>query len=172
MIAISETETTEKALIFRAPNVNDANEVYNLIRESKPLDLNSRYNYLLLCDHFQDTCIIAEAGGHVCGFISGYFHPKKTNTFFLWQIATHSNMRKKGLGRQMLDNLFARPEMKGIAWLETTISPSNTASQGFFRSFAAAHGAECTESLYYNVDLFGDEGHEEECLFRIGPLSH
>lgn len=59
-------------LTLRQPEKADGLRVYELIEQSPPLDLNSCYSYLLHSWHFADTCILAEEGDILAGYISGY----------------------------------------------------------------------------------------------------
>jgi L-2,4-diaminobutyric acid acetyltransferase len=61
--------------VCRKPTPADAADIHALVEECKPLDVNSTYAYLLLCSHFASTCIVAEDGRGLAGFISGYCKP-------------------------------------------------------------------------------------------------
>ena len=156
-------------LTFREPGLGDGATIYELVRRSPPLDLNSRYCYLLVCDHFSETCVVAEHRSQVVGFISAYPHPKNQDTLFVWQVVVEEPMRGRGLAGAMLDHLLSRENSKA-SHMETTVTPSNRASLRFFESFADVRGAECLRLPYMVEDLFGDDVHEEEVLLRIGPL--
>jgi len=159
-----------EALSFRTPELGDGAAVYELVKHSPPLDLNSRYCYLLLCDHFNTTCIVAEHLSQIVGFISSYPHPKKPATLFVWQVAVAEAMRGRGVADAMLDRIL----QDGAPWascIETTVTPSNRASLRFFQSFADTRGATCHRRSYLTGDLFGAGTHEEEILLRIGPLN-
>jgi len=156
--------------VFRLPSANDADEVYRLIKVCKPLDLNSRYTYLLLCDHFRDTCVIADIKDRIFGVVLGYRHPRKPNTLFVWQIAVEPNKRKRGIALSMLQQLLNRDYLNNISYVEATAIPSNEASAALFRSFGNQLEAPLEERVYFPSDLFGKDNHEEEVLFRIGPI--
>lgn len=152
-----------------APNIDDGAAVYQLVKRSPPLDLNSRYSYLLLCDHFSETCILARHGSQVAGFISAYRHPRKPDTLFVWQVAVAEEMRGRGLAGLMLERILLKTPW--ASWIETTVTPSNRASISFFQAFADARGAGCHRQPYMTEDLFDTDAHEEEMLLRIGPLN-
>ena len=62
-----------KTHLLREPRRKDGAAIHQLIAECPPLDLNSLYAYLLLCEHNRGTCVLAEsAGGRIDGFISAY----------------------------------------------------------------------------------------------------
>ncbi len=162
----------ENPYFFREPRIGDSRHIHNLIGNSRPLDLNSLYCYLLLADHFRKTCIVAERDGNILGFISAYLHPLKENTLFVWQVAVDETVRKQGVGSRMLEELLKRPELKFVSNLETTVNPSNRSSQSLFESFAKRLGVSCNMSILFSEDLFGDADHEAEILFRIGPFDN
>jgi L-2,4-diaminobutyric acid acetyltransferase len=158
------------ALSLRQPVRKDGAALYELIAACPPLDLNSRYAYMLLCEHFAQTCVIAEADGEVVGAVTGYVLSDRPDTLFIWQLAVAQPMRGQKLGRRMLEHLLQRCIVsRHINWLEATISPSNQASRKLFTELAARHGAGCTTSALFPANDFGESGHEEECLYRIGP---
>lgn len=167
--------TEENDILIRAPRLEDGAAMHALIKACPPLDVNSAYLYFLVCDHFRATSVVAELEGKVVGCISAYRRPDRPEVLFIWQVAVHSDARGQGLGRRMLDAAAARSDAKHAKWMETTISPSNTASRRLFASWAESQGLEITEEPYLEPDHFHaggtDETHEAECLFRIGPLS-
>jgi hypothetical protein len=76
---------------MRLPTRKDGAAIHHLISECPPLDLNSLYAYLLLGEHFSDTCVLAEsAGGRINGFISAYVIPTRPDVLFVWQVAVHA----------------------------------------------------------------------------------
>lgn len=163
---------TAPDLSLRQPVRKDAAALYELIAACPPLDLNSRYAYMLLCEHFAETCVIAEADGIVIGTVTAYVPPGREDTLFVWQVAVDPNMRGQHLGRRMLEHLLQRcVASRRISWIEATISPSNQASRKLFTELAARHGACCTTSALFSADEFGESGHEEECLYKLGPWS-
>jgi len=152
--------------------LKDSPAVYDLIDHCKPLDLNSRYAYMLVCTHFKDTSIVYENSGEIRGFISGYIDPREENTLFIWQVAVHSTVRGKGAALQMLRNLLTRENFDHIEYIETTISPSNKPSQNLFHRFTSDLKAEIKVQPYFAKELFGEEVHEDEELYRIGPFNN
>lgn len=168
--------TTTKALLsplcLRNPTVTDAAQISNLVRESDALDANSRYAYLLLCDHFADTCLVASAGELVYGFVSAYRPPNRPGTIFVWQIGIAAAVRRRGLAKQLLHQLVALPACREVRYLEATVTPSNAASRRLFQSFAADLDVPCRIERCFTAEMFGCGKHEEEELFRIGPFAN
>lgn len=156
--------------ILREPRISDGASLYNLIRACPPLDLNSPYAYLLLCAHHAATCVVAESGNGLAGFVSAYRPPAARDTVFVWQVAVAPAARRQGLALSMLQHLLARPALADCRWLETTITPSNRASRRVFDALAAELGAAGEESTYFTQENFKDQDHEPEMLIRMGPL--
>lgn len=152
------------------PSAADAAAVHALIAQCKPLDLNSTYAYLLLCHHFSNTCVVARRGNDVVGFISGYILPDDSQTFFVWQVAVHPDARGASLGARMLRHLLTREPASSTRYMETTVSPSNTASRRMFKRFAVSVDAPINEQMLFDREAFGREDHEEEALLKIGPF--
>jgi L-2,4-diaminobutyric acid acetyltransferase len=151
------------------PAVADGAALWRMARDSKVLDLNSSYSYLLWCRDFAATSAVArDEHGEPVGFITGYVRPGRPGTLLVWQVAVDEAHRGRGLAAALLDGLVARiaPEC-----VETTITPGNTASERLFTSFAERHGARLEREVLFDAGLFPDEQHDPEVLYRIGPLS-
>src|SRR3546814_14353168 len=96
-------------LQLRAPRRSDGAALHRLVSEWPPLDVNSLYAYLLLCEHFSATCVVAEsAGGRTDGFVSAYLPPARPDVIFVWQVAVHSRARGQRLASAILCELLQR----------------------------------------------------------------
>lgn len=167
----AEPETAATAEIaFSAPSIAHGAEIRRLVSACPPLDLNSTYAYLLLCEHFADTCVRAEAGGETVGFVSAYRPPRQPDVLFVWQVAVAVPMRGRKLAARMLRELLRRNTVRGCRHLETTVSPSNQPSRRMFHALARDLGAPLAERVLFREQDFGREGHEQETLIRIGPI--
>lgn len=155
---------------LRAPTKQDGQAIHQLIKQCPPLDLNSVYTYLLLCEHFEQTCVVAEVDGRLCGFVSAYLHPQHPDVLFIWQVAVHERARGMGVGQQMLTSLLRRPSTRQVRFLETTVGPENVPSRRMFQALAKGCRADVEESALFESGLFGPGGHDDECLLRIGPI--
>jgi L-2,4-diaminobutyric acid acetyltransferase len=160
-----------EAIFLRTPRLGDGAAIHELVKDSPPLDVNSRYCYLLLCDHFGESCIIAECKSNIVGFISAYGHPQKQDTLFVWQVAVTEGMRGQGLAGVMLDRILSNSG-PWVTFVETTVTPSNRLSLRFFQTFAERRNVSCRQQMYMKSDLFGNDFHEDEFLLRIGPLKY
>jgi L-2,4-diaminobutyric acid acetyltransferase len=157
-------------LILRKPTRSDGADLHELIGRCPPLDLNSGYAYLLLCEHHADTCVVAELNGRLVGAVTAYYPPSHPNTLFVWQVAVAPAMQGQRLASRMLDRLIERCASEhGLHAVEATISPSNVASRKLFTGFATRHGVNIAGSLLFSAADFGGRGHEEEWLYQIGP---
>lgn len=154
-------------ITFRTPSDEDGAAVWALIRACKPLDENSLYCNLIQCDHFRDTCILAEIEGQVVGWISAYRVPSDPDTLFVWQVAVSDRARGRGLGRKMLFELLEREACDGVMRLQTTITPDNKASWGLFRGFARRLGARLTDEPHYTREDHFQGRHATEHMVTI-----
>ncbi|MBB5931200.1 diaminobutyrate acetyltransferase [Streptomyces echinatus] len=160
-------------LLIDRPAMTDGASLWRLAKDSKTLDLNSSYSYLLWCRDFAGTSAVARgADGEPVGFITGYVRPDHPRTLLVWQVAVDSAHRGHGIAAKLLDGLTARlVTERGITEVETTITPGNTASERLFTSFAARHGAQVEREVLFGAELFPDGPHDPEVLYRIGPLT-
>jgi L-2,4-diaminobutyric acid acetyltransferase len=158
--------------LLRRPQLKDGKAVHALVKRSPPLDLNSAYNYFLLCSHFAETCVVSELDGEVAGFLSAYRLPEDPQTLFIWQVAVDESLRGHGMAGRMLDEVLARPVCAQVNYIETTVSPSNRPSRRVFEHFAERRAAQWHEEVFLSREDFGGDEHEEEVLFRIGPFSN
>src|SRR5699024_11825128 len=95
---MTKTKEQEGELGFCKPTKDDGAEVWELIKHTGVLDLNSSYSYLMWCEIFSETSIVVEREGNTVGFISGFIHPDQPDTLFIWQVAVDASERGK-IGR-------------------------------------------------------------------------
>jgi L-2,4-diaminobutyric acid acetyltransferase len=144
------------------------------------LDVNSCYAYLLLCEHFRDTCLVAEpadaaaaAKRGLAAFVAAFRPPNRPEAVFVWQIGVARWAQKRGLAKQLLLELIDLPGCRDAQFMEATVAPSNLASQCLFASVADEIGVaiECIEGFVTSdFDNPSNAAHEPEPLYRIGPL--
>ncbi len=154
--------------IIRQVTVADIKHVYRLLVANRPyVGLNSRYTYFLLARDFSDTCSVAECDGKIVAFCTCYVPPKRKDTLFNWEIVVDETYRGHGLQRRMLLRQILLSE---VTYFEATVNPSNAASKCSFHKLAEMLHAGCHEELLFSQADFGNDGHEEEVLYRIGPI--
>ena len=168
---LSNKMKQDPSTMFRQPTVEDGPFIFDLVVRSKPLDVNSRYLYLLQCSHFANTCAVMESDGFVQAFISAYVLPEQLNTLFIWQIAVDASQRGKGIGSQLVNHLLKRVHLSNIQYIEATVNPSNNASRNLFKSLARKSNCDIQESMLFEAELFGEDAHEAEMLIRVGPFN-
>ncbi|MBN7785778.1 diaminobutyrate acetyltransferase [Ponticoccus gilvus] len=146
---VSDPET--RVPLLRKPRSTDGAAIWELVRNCPPLDQNSMYANLIQADHFRDTCVVAELDGEIVGWISGHMIPGQ-DAFFVWQVAVGEKARGMGLGKKMLVHLVRRPECITAETLKTTITESNKASWGMFRSFARSIGGSLWDRPHFEEE--------------------
>ena len=157
-------------LTFRAPTSEDGADVWDLIRKSGPLDENSMYCNIVQCDHFADTCVIAELDGVIVGWISAFIPPDEPDTLFVWQVAVGESARGRGVAKKMLTELFDRPVCADVTQLKTTITADNDASWALFNSFAENMDAELDHEPHYEEDSHFGGRHATEYMVTISDI--
>jgi diaminobutyrate acetyltransferase len=167
---ITPVRSDPEGLDLRSPSVEDGAALWRIAAESKVLDLNSSYAYLLWCRDFAESSVVATVDGEPVGFVTGFIRPNRPDTLMVWQVAVDAGVRGRGLAKRMLDHLVDRLAGRSVRWMETTVTPDNQASARLFASFAEARDAELVREPAFGAELFPDE-HESEVLFRIGPLA-
>lgn len=171
-----KSETTQvippREIHFRPLREGDGIHLWRIARDSKVLDVNSSYAYVLWARDFAQTSTVCEVDGVPAGFVTGYLRPSDPRTLFVWQVAVDAAHRGRGLALRMLEHLFRRAAESGATHLETTISPSNTASQVLFRALARNLGTDITRQDLFPPTLFTADanpgGHEAEDLYTVG----
>ena len=153
--------------VLRQPSAKDGAEIWKLVRACKPLDENSMYCNLLQCDHFAETCVLAEISGKPVGWVSAYVMPNQPDTLFVWQVAVSSEARGRGLGALMLNDILRRTQCDDVSRLQTTITADNEASWALFRKFARLQGSKLDIEPYYTQGLHFQERHKTENLVTI-----
>ena len=158
--------------LLRAPTTEDGADIWRLA-SSCGLDPNSPYLYLLWCRDFADTSVIATVDESSVGFISGFRRPAEPETLFVWQVAVAKQWRRQGLALSLLAHLRDRLAPAGLRFVEASVTSSNDASVGLFRSLAASSGTELMSSELFGADLFPSESpHDAEVLVRVGPFAN
>lgn len=155
--------------VIDQPSISDGAAIWRIARDSRKLDLNSSYAYLMWCHDFADTSAVARVDSDVVGFVIGYRRPTRPDTVVVWQIAVDASQRGRGTAGELLDALVGRLIEQGVRHLETTITPDNAASNALFASLARRWGTTMDRAGTFEAGEFPDE-HESEIRFRIGPF--
>ncbi|MFO7778276.1 MAG: diaminobutyrate acetyltransferase [Nitriliruptoraceae bacterium] len=155
---------------LREPRPDDAAALWQLVRDSGSLDLNSAYVYLLICtDHAATSVIATDAQDEPVGFVAAYRPPPDPDAAFVWQIGVAERARGRGLATRLLRAMLAREANRDARLLTATVTPDNQASLALFHGVAAELSARIDEEERFPSRVF-PEGHEPEIELRIGPL--
>ncbi|MFB6985986.1 diaminobutyrate acetyltransferase [Streptomyces sp. NPDC056178] len=152
--------------------MEDGAAIWRIARDSEVLDLNSSYSYLLWCRDFAETSVVArDETGEPIAFVTGYLRPDRPGTLVVWQVAVDHGRRGTGLAGKLLDALTSRvAAVQGLASVETTVTPDNTASDRLFTSYAQRHDVALEREVLFEGELFPEGTHLPEVLYRIGPF--
>ncbi|GAB4085570.1 diaminobutyrate acetyltransferase [Myceligenerans cantabricum] len=153
---------------LKEPTIEDGSAMWRIARDSRTLDLNSSYAYVLWARDFAATSVIATVDGQPAGFLTGYVRPAEPTTLMVWQVAVDAAFRGRRLAARMLDHVVS--SVPRCTYLETTITADNAASIALFTSFAQARGAVVERTPLFTEEMLG-RGHDTEHLFRIGPVA-
>lgn len=167
----SNNKNRDNTLLIRHAKTEDGQKIWRLVKSSGILDLNSAYCYLLLCTHFNNTCLVAETDNEVIGFVTAYKIPDNETTLFIWQTGVAEQARGQGIAKKLLHTLLGSSHCKNINKIQATISPSNTASMALFRALARELETGLVEEKYFDSGLFPGQQHEKENLVTIGTLN-
>ncbi|SFP57169.1 diaminobutyrate acetyltransferase [Salibacterium halotolerans] len=163
------TTVTMDSLTFEKPRVEDGADMWELVKNST-LDLNSSYKYIMMCEFFAETCVVAKEKGELAGFVTAFIPPEKQDTVFVWQVGVDPSQRGKGLATRLINELVNRVADKNVKYLEATVTPSNEASQALFHKTARTFNTSCEVSECFAEELFPGDEHEAELTFCIGPI--
>ncbi len=144
--------------------------MFRIVKESKVLDVNSSYSYLMWSKYFNQTSIIAECENNVIGFVSGFLQPESPDTLFIWQVAVDHKHRGKGLATKLIEQLLNQLESEKVNFLEATVTPSNIPSSKLFKGIAKKKDTNYRIFECFSEEQFPDSVHEPEMTYRIGPL--
>lgn len=154
-------------MIIRTTTEQDGGALWNLVKTTGQLELNTSYCYLLMSKLFSQTTLVAELDGQLAGFVMAFQPPEQEDTLFVWQVGVHPAYRGRGLASRLLGALFeVNPDHH---YLEASVTPSNAASLALFRGFAKRRESRCEEGTFLPSHCFPKQ-HETELLLRVGPL--
>lgn len=163
------SRTSVNKINFRTPSIEDGPVVWRLVQATETLEVNTAYFYLMFCDEFQNSCLVAEQAGQVVGVVLGFRRPKSIDTLFCWQIGVLPSVRGQGLATQMLKAWLRLPGNASVTRVQATVAEDNAASDRLFRAFARDLGARCNVTPWLTPQLL-PIGHSVEPLYDISPI--
>lgn len=155
---------------YRTPRIDDGAVLHRIAADTKVLDVNTPYAYVLWCHDFADTSIVAEIDGAPRGFVTGYRKPSDPTVVMVWQVGVDAELRGQGIAAGMLHALFdaVGPD---VTSMQTTISPDNEASQRLFTSVANARGLHISATALFASSDFvvgaASHDHQPEDLYTL-----
>ena len=116
------------------------------------------YCNLLQCDHFAETCVVAEIDSNIVGWISAYILPSEPEA------------RGMGVAKKMLLDLVSRQCCDDVTRLKTTITKKNDASWALFRAFADRMDAPLEHDAHFIRDDHFGGNHDTEYMVTVGAF--
>lgn len=167
------TPSSQSPVVFRHPQIADGARIHRIAADSKVLDTNTPYAYVLWCHDFAQTSIVADIDGATVGFVTGYLRPDEPGVVMVWQVAVDAAARGAGIAAGLLHSLLDAVAPAGAHTLQTTISPDNKASQRLFASVATDRGMTFSRASLFAASDFslGDAlgEHQPEDLYTLAP---
>lgn len=154
-------------MLIRTTTEEDGAALWELVKLTGKLEVNTSYCYLLFSKLFSQTCLVAEIDGQLAGFVMAFQPPEQDDTLFVWQVGVHPAYRGRGLATRLLSALFEENDEQ--QYLEASVTPSNQASLALFRGYAKRRDTRCEEGTFLPSHCFPKQ-HETEMLLRVGPL--
>lgn len=114
--------------------------------------------------------MVAERGGKIVGWVSGYRPPSRPSCFFVWQVAVATGARGEGLARRMITALLAWVPAHDVTHVVTTVTAENQASWALFERLAQDWGAPLEKTCLFDRDVHFAGAHASEWQASIGPL--
>ncbi|WP_413375115.1 diaminobutyrate acetyltransferase [Alkalihalobacillus sp. 1P02AB] len=162
-------EKKTEIIEFLHPSKQDGSAMWEIVNETS-LDQNSAYKYIMMADFFAETCVIAKREDELVGFVTAFRPPNRQDTLFIWQIGVKPSAHGMGIASGLLNYLIKSNVSPKIKFVEATVTPSNDASQALFKKLARVYKTNCEIQPYFKEELFPGDNHEEELMFKVGPI--
>jgi len=119
---------------------SDIPKLQSLIK--KHLDLKEKWvykgepwYYWTLSNLFSETCLVAENGKGIVGFVAAYKDQHTNKEIFIEDLLVDHEVRRVGLGTKLISELIKRAKVIRCDSIWGTIDPKNKVSLSFFKSF-------------------------------------
>src|SRR5699024_5879755 len=145
--------------------------MFRIVEESKVLDVNSSYSYLMWSKYFNETSIVAECEDKVIGFVSGFRQPTSLDTLFVWQVAIDPAFRGLGLATKLIEQLLKQLG-DAVRYLESTVTPSKIPYSKLVKGIAEKNNTNCSIFERISEDEYPEPSHEAEINYRVGPIKY
>ena len=117
---------------IRKAREEDFIKIHNFVSSCGVLEKYPAHVYKIILRYFSDTCLIAEDGDKIAGFVSGFFSQREKHKYFLWQIGVDPALRGRGVGSSILKELEKRLGNKACRLIELSVDPENISSRKLF----------------------------------------
>ncbi len=118
---------------------------------------------------FSTSSWIAEtANGEIAGFLIGYLAPDDPATAVIHLVAVNPNLRRRGVGRELVERFGADVRARGARRLVIVTRPDEPIAVRFLRSLGFEPDAGAGTQLLYGTPAYPDyerEG-EDRAIFR------
>jgi L-2,4-diaminobutyric acid acetyltransferase len=128
--------------LIRLMTESDFPAVWEIVKDSKILDIHTPYTYWAQLNMFPTLMFVAESNSEIVGFVSGIGHFRKDSEAFIWQIGVSEKCRRQGVGMALLSRFREVAKDHGFTRLSLTIADDNPGSKMAFEKFAKAVGSQ------------------------------
>jgi GNAT superfamily N-acetyltransferase len=105
-------------------------------------------------DHFRSTCLVAEQGDELTGFLVGFLCPDHPEEAYVHIVGVHPSFRRAGLAHDLYGRFFALALAQGRTVIRAVTAPMNKASIAFHTGlgFAILPGDEEVDGVPATLD--------------------
>jgi predicted GNAT superfamily acetyltransferase len=113
----------------------------------------------LFFEHFADTSLIAEDDSGLAGFLIGFLSQSRPDEAYIHMVATRSDRRRTGLGRDLYTQFFELARAAGREVVTCITAPINETSiafhtaLGFSASLHPDHEGPGADKIIFRVNL-------------------
>lgn len=81
--------------------------------------------------HFRDTCLAAEIGGELAGFVMGFCSQTEPDAAYIRIVMVGPEHRGRGIGRALYEAFFERASASGRSVIRCVTAPHKSSSLAF-----------------------------------------
>jgi len=121
-------------------------------------------------EHFSGTSGLARtSSGELAGFLVAFQSPDQPGVMVLVAVAVNPNLRRRGVGRMVHDQLLADARRLGCQELEASVFPGDPAAIAYLGSLGYHVSDGPGTSRLYGVPAFPDHewGREDRAVFTL-----
>lgn len=124
----------------------------------------------LFLTHFHPTSFVAESGGELAGFVTGFVSQTDPGLAYLHFVGVNPAFRQQGVGCRLYARFFAAATARGCHTVSCVTSPHNRSSIAFHQAqgFRARDSAEQKDGIPFFKDYDGP-GEDRVCFYKALP---